>query len=343
MSNIKRKNLTKFAVTFVFISVGFCSHAQNYFWKAGLWNIADNREYFNDFQEGETILVSRLNGSIGVKMDSIHQFVAGLDYMFEYGNSLNAVPISPILYYHLNKNPFSFYFGSFPREGLLNYPLFLMKEKFLYYNPSIKGLHFKASGSSGHQTLWIDWLQKQTLNQREAFLYGASGRLNLKWLFLEHYFLMYHKAKSQQPINEHISDNGGFLARIGININTSGAFPDTLYMAAGPAFKIDQLRGVYDMNIQTGFSGMFTLRKDFAGIKATYFHGEGQEVIYGDPLYQAENYGRLDVFFLPFENSSIKARFEYSLHFINDIIDHSQSIVISVDLQNSFNNSSSTD
>lgn len=343
MSRVKQTTFYKFTLIIIFIFSAFSSFAQEYFWKAGMINIADNREYFNDFQKGETILASRINGSVGIKIDDDHHFVAGLDYMFEYGHKLNAQPIIPVLYYHYDRQPLEFMMGSFPRFKKLNYPNMLVQNKFVYYHPNIQGLYAKVFNQNHHQAIWVNWLQKQTLTQREKFMYGGHGRLNFNRFFFEHYFVMIHQAKSLQSTSEHIRDNGGLIARFGLHLNPSKSILDTFYLSAGPSFTADQLRGSYNFRINTGFTAMLDIRKNWMGLQAHYFHNPGTEILSGAPIYQAKNYTRLNCYFDIIEHRNMNLKFEYDLHFMSGIIDHSQSIVISVDLQNSFKRSSAAE
>lgn len=306
--------------------------AQEYSWNADLWNIADNREYFNDFQDGETILGSRINGLLRADIDSIHQISAGLSYLYEYGDNIDTHPLRPILYYHYKRQPMEFIIGSFPRHAHQDYPNILLQDRFGYYHPTMQGLYAKTYNKHFHQTIWVDWLQKQAIQQREEFMYGGSGHILWRRFFLEHHFLMMHQAKSLQPASENIRDNGGLIARLGIQLNPSKSYLDTFYLSIGPTVKADQLRGVYDFKLKSGLSSVIEVRKDWLGLKAHYFHNAGQEIIYGAPLYEARNYSRMDFYFDFFKHQNIEGRFEYRLHLINNTLDHSQQVHIRINL-----------
>ena len=324
---------------YIFIIIGLLCYisakGQNFYWRAGFTSITDNREYFNDLQDGKTIFGTRVNGVAGIRVDSIHHFNAGVNYMYENGGELVGEPVSPVIYYHVRKTPLDFYAGAFPREDLLNYPLALMKDSLRYYRPHIEGLYLQTSGNFGHEKLWIDWTSRQTSEDREAFMFGNSGQLNWKWAFFEHYFMMYHYAKRAGNTDDHIRDNGGAIGRVGGEL--SPYLPvDTFRVAAGMALFLDQHRGFYEMKAKQGFIADANIRRGIFGIKGTYFKGEGQEIIQGDNFYQANEYCRLDFFVFPVFTEHVTGRFMFSLHFFNRTIDHSQTLVLSMNIGDIF-------
>ena len=310
-------------------------HAQDYMYKLGFSSITDNREYFNDIQVPQTIFGVQSHGSLGMLLDSTHYFNLGITYMYEYGAKIDNIPPMPTIYYHGKNKWLDIYAGAFPRENLLNYPHALIKDTIDYYRPNIEGLYGKIHNKWGYENIWIDWTSRQSLDDNEAFLFGASGRMQWKWLYLEHYFYMHHHAGKAIDPDHHIRDNGGGLGRVGIEL--SDYLPlDSALISAGPTVFLDQLRGSYNLEPHHGIIAKTTLTYNIFGLEAIHFQGDGHEVVYGDRFYQADKYTRLNFFFFPIFSEKITGRFMFSLHFIQGSIDHSESLLINMSLSETF-------
>lgn len=323
----------KFLVT-IFIFFIQSSNAQEFKWNIGFDGIADNREYFNTLTTPQTILAARIRGEMGFDLENYHQIRGGLNYIYEFGSSDSLLRPYITMYYHAEKAPYNFYMGTFPRKNLLNYPLALITDTLLYYRPNIEGLYLKLFGNWGYENFWIDWTSRQTNVDRETFLFGFSGTINWKTLFLQHYFVMHHFAGPAIPIpNDHLRDNGGLIIRSGINLSSMIGI-DSLTISTGIVNSIDRIRGFYDWTLKYGSISEIHVNYKGYGMNALAYFGEGHDFMFSEGFYQARSYGRLDLFFTPLQFDRIKGRFMLSFHFIEGSIDYSQSFLLSVDITN---------
>ncbi len=327
------RNWLKYSVIYYLLIISSnYSHSQELKWNLGFDGIADNREYFNSLTTPQTILGSRISGQIGFDVDNYHQIRIGLSYLYEFGTIDTLLRPDIIMYYHAKKDPYEFYMGAFPRKRLLNYPLALLTDTLLYFRPNIEGLYLKLYGNWGFENVWIDWTSRQTNIERETFLFGFSGKLNLKKLYLEHYFVMHHFAGPAIPIpNDHLRDNGGLILRLGLNAAEFIKI-DSLTFTTGIINSIDRIRGVYSWTMAYGSITELHLNYKGYGINGLVYVGEGHDFMYGEGFYKAKSYGRTDLFFTPLNFERIHGRFMLSFHFIEGSIDNSQSFLVSINI-----------
>ena len=302
-------------------------------WDLGLDGFLDNREYYNSVQYPQTIFGSRTWLELGGNIDQVHRLRAGLNYMFEFGSSYDAVRPSPILYYQLHYQPFEFYIGAFPGRKLLDYPLALLTDTLNYYRPNIEGMYFGYRYYWGYENVFIDWTSRQTDSDPEQFMFGFSGRFNYNIFFTTHHFLMGHFAKPKIPPPDfHIRDNGGFDLNLGVDFSKLTFF-DTLTLSAGVLVSLDRIRGVYDgWKTPAGFIGQASLSYRGLGLGGTYYRGQGHELLYGDSFYKAKSYGRMDISWQPFRKNNVSAKIAFCIHFIENSIDYSQQVLVSINI-----------
>jgi len=310
--------------------------SQQFEWKAMFDGFLDNREYFNPYQMPQTIFGSRIAGEIGGSFNGIHRLRAGLDYMYEYGGEIDAVPPIIIMYYQYDRKPFTYYMGVFPRRDLLDYPLALLNDTLNYYRPYMQGIYLKAEKPWGYENVFIDWTSRQTDTHFERFLFGFSGRIDINRLFVSHHFLMGHFAGPGIPVPwHHLRDNGGFDINLGIDLSGATIF-DTLSFSVGGLVSLDRTRSV-DKGWQTpaGFLGQAQAIYRFAGIRTTLYLGEGHTFLYGDSFYKAGSYARIDLFVIPFHSPRITGKINWAIHLVEGpkgywTIDNSQQVLVTI-------------
>jgi hypothetical protein len=303
-------------------------------WAVGFDGFLDNREYQNSVQYPQTIFGARTWLELGGNIDQIHRLRAGFNYMYEFGSTYNAIKPSPVLYYQLHYNPVNFYIGAFPRRDLLDFPLALLTDTLNYYRPEMEGMYLSYNaGRWGYENVFIDWTSRQTNNDFEQFMYGFSGRFNYSILYFTHHFLMGHFARpSIPPPDFHLRDNGGFDLNLGADLSHLTFF-DTLSISGGLLVSLDRIRGIYDgWETPAGFLAQANLGYRCLGLKGTYYRGQGHEFLYGDSFYKAKEYGRLDFFWQPFKRKNVQGKIVFSLHFIEQSLDYSQQVMISVNI-----------
>jgi hypothetical protein len=308
--------------------------AQDLEWRAGFDGFLDNREYKRTVNYPQTIFGARAWLELGSNIDKVHQVRAGLNYMYEFGSEIDAIKPLPVLYYHLDWKPFSFYIGAFPRRNLLDYPLALLTDTLNYYRPDIEGLYLSYNlGSWGWENVFIDWTGRQTDNDPEQFMFGFSGRLNYKFLYFSHYCLMGHFARPGiRPRGFHIRDNGGFDLNLGADLSDMTIF-DTIYVSAGMLISLDRIRHVYDgWETPAGFFAQANICYRGIGVSGTYYRGQGHEFLYGDSFYRAKEYGRLDLSWQPFKKHNVTGKIVFSMHFIEQSLYFSQQVLVSINI-----------
>jgi hypothetical protein len=324
LNSIKIRILT-LAITLICIC---SSYAQEFIWNTGFNGFFDNREYFNDYIAPQTMFGSRIFGFTGLSINDQNEFGAGIDFLYEFGGKVNASSFSPLIYYHFENNPINFYMGAFPRKHLADFPIVLLSDTIEYYRSNIEGIFVEFHKPWGSHSFWLDWTSRQTDTDRETFQIHGSGKLQFNMFFYRHDLLMVHLAGPAVSIpDDHIRDQGGGYARLGINLS-SMTFFDSLSISTGYAMSYDRLRNVFDMTFYHGSLSEIILEYRNLGIKNSLYFGDGQAPGIGEAIYQASFYNRTDLYWKIFSKAGIDARIEFSLHIVEDILDLSQKLTI---------------
>lgn len=314
---------------FIFICWFFINKAQEPFWSAGFYGFFDNREYVNDYTQAQTMFGSSISLQGGISFNHIHSIAAGTNLLYEFGNTNNTIPHFT-LYYSLEKDWIDFAIGAFPRYEIINHPRVLLSDTLNYYRPNVEGMYINFKRNWGNHSFWIDWTSRQTNTNRETFLIGGEGNLRQGIFIYQHHLLMYHYARPAIPIpGDHLRDNGGLIATLGIDISRKTVF-DSLVIRSGGVFSADRLRNVYDFKFPLGFMVKGNITYKIIGLRVLYYTGDSQDLMLGDRLYLAGHYARLDGLLMPFQNPAIDAEIKFSIHFINGITDMSQSFTLRV-------------
>ncbi len=290
--------------------------------------IGDNREYSREYALPKTILGERTSFEIGTTLDENHKFRVGLSHLFEFGSEINDLKPNLTAYYQYNDKQKVFYFGAFPRLGLLNYPLAMLSDTLNYYRPNIEGLYGQYKWTWGNQGGFVDWTSRQTDYKRETFLAGIFGKMQFGSFFFENYLLMFHYAGTAlRPEGEHISDNHGMSLLLGANLEKLIPIQKA-YIKAGILESGLRERNVTDGYI-TGWSftgELYGESKSFA-LRATYHQGDGHNLMYGDSFYNADSYLRTDIYWKFINSEQIQGRFNLSFHLIEgSTLDQSQQL-----------------
>jgi hypothetical protein len=278
----------------------------------------DNREYSAFVPRSRTYSGTRTTLDFGLNLDSLNHFVFGANALHEFGGAPFYVNVDPIAYYRYQSQKWSFYVGEFPREGLLTqYPRALLNDTLLYYRPNVQGLLTQLHTQYGYETIWIDWVSRQTATAREEFLFGAAGTYipNPEGpFFLTHYFLLLHDAGDSSPTPQAgISDNGGAQLKVGLDFSHKTVF-DSLRFDAGGMISLERTRGIDGFKIPKGFiASAYISYKRFA-LFDEFYKGQGSHIDYGDSFYEKSMYNRADIIYSPFVFKHIKGQFILSIH-----------------------------
>jgi hypothetical protein len=79
----------------------------------------------------------------------------------------------------------------------------MLNDTLRYYRPNVEGLLTRFKNSHFTETVWIDWVSRQTNVDREQFLFGFSGKYQPSLdgpFYVSHYFFLLHDAG---PGNSH--------------------------------------------------------------------------------------------------------------------------------------------
>ncbi len=334
-SQLYSSGIQKIILTvFVILGVFKPSLAQSFEWRTGFHGFFDNREYFNEFSNDQTIFGSRFFADAGFAVDDRQHFRAGFSYTYEFGSKGNLIAPDLTLYYHYVGN-IDYYLGAFPRHGVVDQPLLLLTDTLNYFRPNVEGIFLEWKRPFISHNLWIDWIGRQAAGKREVFVTGGSGRVNAGRFFYKHDFNYTHYAlPADASPEDHIRDNGGFIGMLGADLST-GLIPDTFCIATGVAFSFDRLRNVYDTKTSTGWYSEAIIGYRGLSVHGTFYKGDAQMLIYGDHLFSSGSYQRLDLSYRFKRQKRVSGYIRFSAHFIPHDIEYSQKLVVYVSLEGS--------
>ncbi len=302
--------------------------AQKFEYNVTWEGIGDNREFFSQKAHSQTILGSRGAFEIGTTIGN-HKIRGGISELYEFGSEIDFHKPKLTLYYQYHDETKDFYFGSFPRRGLIDFPLAMLTDTLLYYRPNIEGIYAEVRWDWGKQNAFTDWTSRQTDVKREAFLAGASGEISYKNFFIENYLLMFHNAGPAIDIpDDHIKDYLGYSFMGGYRFKNKTNF--TGHIKGGLLSSMFRERSVTDGYLTANsFLAELVVRYKNYGVKSVFHSGKGHHFHFGDRFYALDTYWRTDLnwFFINYKN--IKGRFNLSFHLVdgNDL-DQSQQLSI---------------
>lgn len=323
--------MQRIILSLLFVSAIFTAiQAQKIDYAVEFSHFLDNREYGGNsdrYANSQTMLGARLNGMIGAKIDSAQGFMGGINYLFEYGDQINGNKPTVNLFYHYNKDGVAGLLGSFPRRGLLNYPLALLSDTLDNYRPNIQGAYLAFYGNWGYENIWCDWTGRQRSDVRESFLAGFSGKLNLsKRISFDHYFYMFHRALYAGNLeDDHIRDNGAFALLFSADL-TNGTSLRELSGSIGTLGSYDRDRPDPKLHFAAGIFVQIHVYGRKFGFDASYYKGNRLTVANGDGLYHSGDYGRIDFSYIPIENKYVKSKASLCFHVVEGTLLNSQQL-----------------
>jgi hypothetical protein len=159
-----------------------------------------------------------------------------------------------------------------------------------------------------------------------------SGEVRAGLFYLNHHILLGHFAGTAGNDPKPVRDNGGFDLNLGINLSNRVSL-DSLLFSLGTIVNFDRHRESSD---QWNTPGGITLRGMVIwkglGMELNYYDGQRMVLLYGDPFYRLDQYGRLDIFWAPFRSGPVRGKLNFIMHFAAGQIDYSQQILLSIDL-----------
>ena len=281
----------------------------------------------------------------GLSWDSVHSINVGFDALHEFGSKKNIGFFYPTAYYEYNQKPFRFYMGSFPRKYALdNYPRIFFQDSISYYRPNINGFYSEIRGKGNYLNFWLDWTSRQSPTDRETFFIGISGKYQPNIFYLQNFSYIYHYAGTMNLLLNHaIFDNALLLTSLGLDLSGRTIF-QKLEINGGWAagFNRDRTSPV-GWIAENGFLMETKIEYRFIGIFNSFYAGDGQmyyypvhgnDLYWGDPIYRARSYDRLDTYLIFINNKVVSIRLIYSLHFLENTFYHEQALKVSFNLNN---------
>jgi len=330
-----------------FLGAGMSVFSQEVLYQAGIHSFFDNNE-FEGCPVGfsQTMAGVHLVPQIGLAWEGKHRIFAGVDAMHEFGGEKNIGYYDPIAYYEYAGNPFHFYMGAFPRKIAQDrYPLFFFQDSIRNYRPTMTGFFWEYNSEKGDfMNLWLDWTSRQSFSRRETFFMGWSGRYNQNIFYAQHFGYMYHFAGVIDP-EKHtpVRDNGRLWTALGIDLSSKTPL-DELNINAGWALGLERDRATNDgWDYRKGLLSEVKVEYRGIGLFNTYYRGDAQskyynefqsELYWGDRLYRATRYDRLDGYVYFFKTDVVKLKFVFTLHFVNSGMFTEQQLYATFDLDN---------
>jgi hypothetical protein len=321
-------------------------------WKVDEFSFFDNTEFgHSKVQIPQTMAGTQIAPELGVTWDSLHMANAGINLLHEFGSAKVIDKFYLTAYYRLDRRPFTFIMGAFPRNyAIEKYPRIFFQDSIAYYRPNINGIFWEIHKNQNYFNVWLDWTSRQSLTAHEAFFMGFSGKYNLGKLYFQHFGYMFHFAGEMHPVvEEALHDNGMFLTSAGINLS-GVTFFDILDINAGWVVGLERSRADNTgwlkhngllVETRIGYNGIGLVKG--VGLFNSFYKGASQMTFYntlsnqlywGDPVYRAKTYNRSD-FYIDFVNNKVvDVKLVYSLHFLEDRMYHEQSLKVTFNLNN---------
>ena len=320
----------------------FIVSAQDFEWKAGLYNFFDNTEFANsDYQIDQTMAGVRFSPTVGLQVDSVHHLFVGIDALKEYGSRNFQDGYTPTAYYFYDGKPFRFFMGSFSRAGLLDdLPKAFFQDSIYFYRPNITGLLWQYRNKGLDAKAFLDWTGRITVTDHEAFFMGGDILYRKNKFFSQFQTYMNHYAGTYSSSG--VRDNGILHAAVGLDL-TAITSMDTLSFRLGYLGGIERWRAVASsFVVRNGFLGEVQAGYKNIGMKSTIYFGEGLMAYYysglgnalywGDPFYRGKFYDRTDVYYDFFKLSFISGRLMFSQHFSENRLFVEQSLIFRIAL-----------
>lgn len=294
------------------------------------YQIFDNREYYSEYGFPQTIFGARLDASMVFRIDTLHRFAAGLNYLYEHGSSLLATSPQVNLYYAYQSDHVELAFGSFPRRDRIDMPLVFLTDTLNYYRPNVEGAYAAYAGDLWEIYGFVDWTGRVTEDTRESFLAGVDATFRFSRFFVHPSALMYHYARSYDLSDASPIRDNGVASLVAGYAAAEKNNPFSVELSAGYVVSYDRLRPA-DLEWGRGWIANVDLRHTIFGLKGVYYFGTPIVFEYGDPFYQSGNYGRLDFFVDPFRIKNIDSKIGWNIHIVpGEGLHHSQQLLMCV-------------
>jgi hypothetical protein len=305
--------------------------AQKFEYDVTFHGLGDNREFQSQVANSQTILGERTSFAVGTTLDENHQIRVGLSHLFEFGSNIEEQkPILTAYYHYANDEQKEFYFGSFPRMDLIDFPLALITDTLLYYRPNIQGFYGRYNWDWGHQNGFVDWTSRQTDTRRETFMAGFSGEIRHANFFFQNYITLFHFAGTAiHGAESRVSDDLGMIFFVGSDLDQLLSLQKS-YVRAGIFSSKYRERGLTDGYVDSNsFMAQLYGESKYFALRSTLNVGDGHNIMNGDRFYDVDSYWRTDVIWKFINSRYVEGRFNLSFHLVDGgTLDQSQQLAI---------------
>jgi hypothetical protein len=316
-------------------------------WKVGLNYFFDNTEYAKStLTKDQTMTGVHFTSQMGVSLDSVHSFYAGVDLLKTAG-SVNIIDMAqPVAYYRYHTPKVSFYAGSFLRsEVLSNYSDLFFQDSVNYYRPTMHGIFWKMGTKNSYFNLWLDWTGHQTAVNRETFFVGASAHKQFRNLFADFQSYMFHFADTR-PMNLTYSVCDNLLAHLSVGVDLSRQLElDTLMFAVGVLAGAERDRGELNgthvpvgavIRLNAEYLGFGTQNMMYIGNPRDVFYAKYNTGMYwNNPFLQSGFYLESNWFVDVLNSQSVAGRLNLNLHFSEGKVMYEQVFTLRATLDSS--------
>lgn len=306
----------------------------------------DNTEFGGcPYQNDQTMASARPLAEVGFSANEAttdgwkHQLMIGGTAILNWGDEGKFDRFAPIAYYRVHHdgvkvgNAVLFEMGAFKRSDLRAFPRLFFQDSIYFYRPTVEGCMIdlsraNAKGSSDvfrdtYLTAWLDWTGHQSATRRESFFAAWSGRYAWGGVYMAHYGYLLHFAKRKDHPEDGIRSNLLTQTSLGYDFAVHMAGMKELSLEVGYVQAAEENRLADRWVARAGLSAMANAHWWRLRFSNTLYLGKGQMLSYedfsndlywGDPVYRATFYDRVDAGFDFFDTKRVKLKMDLSLH-----------------------------
>ena len=320
------------------------AQAQNYKWNVELNYFFDNNEKrASTLVPDKTMTGTWLNTLGGISWDDSHSIFGGVNLLKIPGlqPAVNKVDIT--LFYQFQMPRIYFRAGAFPRKDVLsNYNTFFFRDYVNHFVPQMQGIFFQLGNDRNFFNAWLDWTGMPTLEQRESFLFGFSGRVSRQMFFAEFQSYINHLANTTaEDVHYGVSEQMQILASIGAEHRAQNGFSGLIsagVLAGSERIRKDRLTYNpigFAAQANAEFWGIGTQNTLYAGNpRMKFYEREGNLLYWQTPFLRASTYLRSSWYIRLMETPFAQVRFSYNLHFSEGVVLQQQVLTVSANTGN---------
>lgn len=273
-------------------------------WSLDFRSVFDNREGDKTYTDADTYFFTQLTPEVGLRFTDKDRISGGIVWTQPVGYDWNGKRVTPVLYY-AREGRWGGAVGIFPKTLLHEeLPNFLESDSLDYFQRNIRGMLLSYNGERAYVDLFLDWRQRRTETEREAFNIVLHGRWQPSRVIVGGYAMMNHFALTRHAgDDEHIVDN--FLVNPYVGYDFGGMTRlDSLAVRGGALMTIERNRAGDAWKAPAGVWLDVTARWRWLELRNTFYAGgrlfpsyteHGWRLYQGEPYYSSDLYNRTDL------------------------------------------------